>query len=307
MNSCGRQLNEIRAMLFSVIIPTYNRRDSLSLCLQHLAPKAQTISPDLFEIVITDDAFTDAPGHSLDNDLPRTRHLAGPRKGPASNRNNGAKAATGEWLVFLDDDCLPQPSFLSAYQEALTKHHDCLVFEGSTMAERPQQRMDEEAPINEHGGYLWSCNFMVKRSLFLEMGGFCELYPYACMEDVDFREQLKERKVDFKFVPQASVIHPWRSMAPDDKYLNMLLVSHATFFQRYPTLKPSFYVNFRTVARGWILGLVEAPRLGFRGFLRYFERQSTLTQFYLRIGQFGASMGSEGSHRSPISTRSGDV
>ena len=294
-------------MLFSVIIPTFNRRETLSHCLQHLAPKAQLIASDQYEVIVTDDALAGTPQNTIEKEFPWARHLAGPQKGPASNRNNGAKAATGEWIVFLDDDCLPQPSFLSAYQEAAAKHPECLVFEGSTLSERPQNRMDEEAPINEHGGYLWSCNFMVKRSLFLEMGGFCELYPYACMEDVDFREQLKERKIDFLFVPQASVIHPWRTMAPDDKYLNMRLISHTIFFQRYPLLKPSFYVNLRTVARGWILGLVEAPRLGFRGFKRYFERQSTLTQFHFRLGQYGNEQDASGDHRSPISTRSGDV
>ena len=294
-------------MFFSVIIPTFNRRECLALCLQHLAPQAQTVSPSLYEVVVTDDALADARENSVEMEFPSVRHLAGPRKGPASNRNNGAKAARGDWLVFLDDDCLPQPSFLSAYHDAVARHPDCLVFEGSTLAERPQHRMDEEAPINEQGGYLWSCNFMVKRSLFLEMGGFCELYPYACMEDVDFREQLKQRKIEFVFVPQASVIHPWRAMAPDDKYLSMRLASHAIFFQRYPMLRPSFYINFRTVARGWILGLVEAPRLGFRGFKRYFQRQSTLTRFHFRVGQSGPDQAMEGNHRSPISTRSGDA
>jgi GT2 family glycosyltransferase len=98
------------------------------------------------------------------------------------------------------------------------------------------------------------------------------------MEDVDFREQLKARDVKFLFVPKASVIHPWRSFAPDDKYLKMRLVSHALFFERYPLMRPSFYKTFRTILRGWILGLfMEAPRLKFRGFWRYLSRQWTLT------------------------------
>ena len=294
-------------MLLSVVIPTFNRRESLSHCLQHLAPKVQTLSPDLYEVIVTDDALANAPQNTIEKEFPWARQLAGPQKGPASNRNNGAKAASGEWIVFLDDDCLPQPSFLSAYRDAVAKYPDCAVFEGSTLSERPQARMDEEAPINEKGGYLWSCNFMVKRSLFMEMGGFCELYPYACMEDVDFREQLKARDIGFTFVPEASVIHPWRPMAPEEKYLNMLLISHATFYQRYPMLKPSLYVNLICLIRGWLRGFVDAPRLGFRGSARYFQRQATMSRFYLHVGPNDAEHKTSASHPSAISTHSGDV
>jgi GT2 family glycosyltransferase len=294
-------------MFFSIIIPTFKRRESLSLCLNQLAPKAQTFSPDLFEVIVTDDALADMPADSLMEDFPWVRHLPGPQKGPASNRNNGARAARGEWLIFLDDDCLPQASFLSGYREAIEKNPAYRVFEGSTISERPQIRLDEEAPINETGGYLWSCNFCVKQDLFLEMGGFCELYPYACMEDVDFREQLGQRNIEFLFVPKASVIHPWRLMAPEDKFLNMLLVSHSIFYHRYPPRKPSFFTNCRTVVRAWILGLfLEAPKMRFRGFRRYCDRQTTLTQFHFRVGQYEPEYPVEAVHRSQI-TRSSDV
>ena len=276
-------------MFLSVIIPTFKRHETLIICLKHLAPKVQNVSSDLFEVIVTDDAPDSNLRESLDEDYSWVRLVSGPRRGPASNRNNGAKSAGGDWLIFLDDDCLPQPSFLSAYIEAIHNHPGSLVFEGRTLAERPRTRLDEEAPINEKGGYLWSCNFMVRRTLFLEMGGFCELYPYACMEDVDFREQLRERDIKFLFVPKASVVHPWRALAPEDKYLNMLLVSHAIFFQRYPLLRPSFFMTCRTILRGWVLALlVEAPYLRFCGFKRHLARQSTLTQFHLSVGQSSA-------------------
>lgn len=273
-------------MLLSVIIPTLNRPEILSQCLRLLAPDAQQVSPDLFEVVVTDDAPAYDAANSLQETYPWLRHISGPQKGPASNRNNGAKAAKGDWLIFLDDDCLPQPAFLAGYLAAIAEHPEYQVFEGSTLAERPRTRLDEEAPINEKGGFLWSCNFLIQRKLFFEIGGFCELYPYACMEDVDFREQLTERKVKFLFAPKASVIHPWRSMTPEDKFLHMHLVSHAIFFQRYPQKRPSWGETCRNILRIWILGLfVEAPSLHFRGFRRYLVRQSTRTQVHFLIGQ----------------------
>ncbi len=166
-------------MVLSVIIPTYKRRETLVPCLERLAPEIQNLSLDLYEIVVTDDGLADDPDHSLSNDFPWIVHNRGPKKGPAANRNSGAKAASGEWLIFLDDDCLPQPTFLSAYLEAIRANPQYSVFEGSTLPERPKQRLDEEAPINEHGGYLWSCNFLIKRTLFFEIAAFvsCILMP----------------------------------------------------------------------------------------------------------------------------------
>jgi GT2 family glycosyltransferase len=55
-------------MFFSVIIPTFKRRESLSLCLNHLAATAQTFPSDLFEVIVTDDALADMPADSLVED-----------------------------------------------------------------------------------------------------------------------------------------------------------------------------------------------------------------------------------------------
>lgn len=267
-------------MLLSVIIPTFKRRETLSVCLKHLAPEIQDLSPDLFEVIVTDDALSNDSSESLSRDFPWVIYKRGPQKGPAANRNSGAKSARGEWLIFLDDDCLPQPSFLSAYIEAIKENPDYSVFEGRTLAERPKTRLDEEAPINDHGGFLWSCNFLIKRTLFFKLGGFCELYPYACMEDVDFREELQQGEIEFLFVPGASVVHPWRPFAKDDKYLNILTTSHEIFFTRHPMRKPPSYMTFKAIIREWAIGLfMEGPRLGFRGFRRFCSRQSTVTLF----------------------------
>ena len=268
-------------MLLSVIIPTYNRRDALYGCLKHLTPELQKLPLDTYEVIVTDDAPVD-PNDPLTRDFPWVRLNHGPQKGPACNRNSGARAATGDWIIFLDDDCLPQPQYLTSYIEAIRKNPECLVFEGSTLAERPRVRLDEEAPINDKGGYLWSCNFMVQKKLFWEMGGFCELYPYACMEDVDFREQLRARKIPFLFAPEASVIHPWRAMAPDRKFLKMRLVSHAIFYKRYPQMRPTLNKVFMTIMREWVWNVImDAPRLKFRGFWRLISRQTTITLFVL--------------------------
>jgi GT2 family glycosyltransferase len=54
---------------------------------------------------------------------------------------------------------------------------------------------------------------MVRRQLFCELGGFDESFPFAAMEDVDFRERLRDRGEHFEFVPDATVDHPPRYVA----------------------------------------------------------------------------------------------
>lgn len=267
-------------MLLSVIIPTFRRREALACCLDLLAPGIQTLSSNSFEVIVTDDDLAGDTATFIAGKYPWARHVPGRQKGPAANRNNGAKAATGDWFVFLDDDCLPQPEFLASYAKAIQANPGFSVFEGCTLAERPQRRLDEEAPINDRGGYLWSCNFMINRKVFFDLGGFCEIYPYACMEDVDLRETLKAGGYEFLFVRDAGVVHPWRPLAPDEKFLKMRVVSHALFFERYPTQKPSLVLTLRIIVRIWVLFLfVDAPRLKFRGFRRYFARQIVITRY----------------------------
>ncbi|MFM6610577.1 MAG: glycosyltransferase family 2 protein, partial [Dolichospermum sp.] len=66
------------------------------------------------------------------------------------------------------------------------------------------------SPINESGGYLWSCNFSIQKQLFESLGGFDERFPYAAMEDVDLRLRLTQSGHKFLFIKPASVCHLWR-------------------------------------------------------------------------------------------------
>jgi glycosyltransferase involved in cell wall biosynthesis len=266
-------------MLLSVIIPTYKRHETLSLCLQRLTPEKQSMSSDQFEVIVSDDGFSEESQALLKRDFPWAIYKCGPQKGPAANRNNGAKAASGEWLIFLDDDCLPEPTFLSAYAEGIKKHPEYLVFEGRTLPDRPRWTLAEESPVNADGGFLWSCNFMISQKLFFEVGAFCELFPYACMEDVDFRDQLTKRGIKFVFVPEALVIHPWRTMVPEDKFMKSRLVSHEVYFTRHPQTRPGFLGTTIAVVRMWLQFIAkEGPPLKYRGSWRYCLRLWTVSK-----------------------------
>lgn len=191
--------------LFSVVIPTYQRNDLLAKCLDCLAPEDQTL-PAQYEVIVTDDGVETTAEAMMRERYPWAKWIAGPRKGPAANRNNGAKYAQGEWLIFTDDDCLPSASWLSAFARAIAS--DIHVYEGKTTCEAGIHSPLEHAPINLTGGYLWSCNMMIKALLFQKLGGFDENFPYPHMEDVDLRERIKLAGYMWLFVEDALIDHP---------------------------------------------------------------------------------------------------
>jgi glycosyltransferase involved in cell wall biosynthesis len=139
------------------------------------------------------------------------RWTAGPRKGPAANRNRGASLATGEFIAFTDDDCLPSAGWLAAYAAAIDPAVN--VYEGKTTCDAGIRSPREHSPINLTGGYLWSCNMMVRRDFF-ERFPFDESFPYPHMEDTYFREQLKRRGEHFVFIGDAVIDHPPRALPP---------------------------------------------------------------------------------------------
>lgn len=195
-------------MFLSVIIPTYNRYDLLRKCLDNLVPDFQTIDSAKYEIIVSDDSKQNGETEILKKEYPFVHFIAGPQKGPASNRNYGAKQAKGDWLVFVDDDCLPDRNLLLSYFNEIDKGVYKGI-EGYINADRSKERFDEQAPSNFEGGYFWTCNIAVEKEVFNKLGGFDEGFPFAALEDTDFYERLK-LVANTTFLASAKVIHPWR-------------------------------------------------------------------------------------------------
>lgn len=194
--------------MISVIIPTCHRNDLLALCLERLAPGAQTLPEEQYEVIVTDDGSRSTAETLVQERFPWARWLAGPRKGPAANRNHGASRAQGEWLAFTDDDCLPAPGWLAGFADGIRDGQD--VYEGKTTCAAGLPSPLYEAPTNLTGGNLWSCNVLVRRAAFHHVGGFDENFPNPAMEDVDFRDRLVAAGHPFVFTPDAEVDHPPR-------------------------------------------------------------------------------------------------
>ena len=202
----------------SVVVPTCNRNDALALCLDALAPGAQTLAASDYEVIVTDDGSADGANDGsggsarfnaqtmMREKYPWAIWTRGPRRGPAANRNHGARQAHGAFVAFTDDDCLPTPGWLQAYANAINDEFE--IYEGVTDATGPLRAPFVIAPVNFEGGVLWSCNMMVKREVFQALGGFDEGFPHAADEDTDFRERVKAAGKAMLLVPAALIHHP---------------------------------------------------------------------------------------------------
>ena len=146
------------------------------------------------------------------------KFIKGPQKGPAANRNNGARLAEGDWLVFTDDDCLPDAGWLKAYAGAIIQYPGCKAFEGAILPDDWELLKKDmaECPVNSHGGCFWSANIMVNRSLFNLLDGFDEKFKIAAQEDQDLFRRIKE-KSKVEFFGEAFVIHPVRFGVLNDR------------------------------------------------------------------------------------------
>lgn len=194
---------------FSVVIPTFERLDLLANCLGQLAPTVQTIDPLLYEVIVTDDGRKQSAQSLIESQFPWATWTMGPARGPAANRNHGASLARGQWLAFIDDDCLAHPQWLSS-MATLIEQSSVDVIEGKTIIPDFVDSPVFQAPENLHGDCLWTCNLTVRQQLFATLGGFDEDFLQACQEDMELAWRLKKHQAIIVFSEQTIVYHPVR-------------------------------------------------------------------------------------------------
>jgi GT2 family glycosyltransferase len=197
----------------SVIIPVYNGGEGLELCLKALT--ASTCPPD--EIIVVDDASTDASA-SLAAQLGAIVLCLpdGPR-GPARARNQGAAAARGNVLVFLDADVVCHPDTLERIKTYLTKGPEIAALFGSYDADPPAPGLVSRYKnlfhhyTHQHGraeaSTFWAGCGAIRRSVFRGVGGFDESYLSAAVEDIELGARLRQQGYRVRLCPDIQVTH----------------------------------------------------------------------------------------------------
>lgn len=217
--------------LISVIIPTCNRHEQLRYCLASLAPNIQGLGLDVYEIIVSDDG-SDSARSLITQEFPFVQWVKGPAKGPAANRNNGASVATGEWLVFVDDDCMAYNNLIHMYIHTCNAADDSIgAFEGAVVGTELRTRYDQHAPINIDGGNFWSANIAVRKTLFDKIGGFDEAFVIPFLEDDDIYIRLLQ-ETHVPFLRNAVVMHPWK-VGSVQHQLPAIIKAHQYFFEKH--------------------------------------------------------------------------
>ncbi|MEC4681095.1 MAG: glycosyltransferase, partial [Nitrospirota bacterium] len=109
----------------SIIIPVCNKVELTSQCLTHLAQVTHGCS---YEVIVVDNASTDGTGlflSSLEGDIQIVTNDSNLGFGKACNQ--GAKASSGKYLVFLNNDTIPQEEWLSALVDEVEQHPDVAI------------------------------------------------------------------------------------------------------------------------------------------------------------------------------------
>jgi GT2 family glycosyltransferase len=194
-----------------------------------------------YEVIVTDDGSLSTAERMIREEFPWAVWVCGPKRGPAANRNHGATKAGGDWLVFVDDDCVPERTFLAAYSRA-SAVQDYDVLEGMTRPQGDRLAADMVCPANISGGRLWSCNFAIRRCLFSQLGGFDENFLAPAMEDIEIQTRILKAGYITFFVSDARVTHPWRT-CQGLKFLRSCARSIVYFVHKHPEKGSSWSMN----------------------------------------------------------------
>lgn len=279
------------APVISVVVPTCDRPESLGRCLNALSPGAQELTASLYEVIVSDDSLGEDTRRLVEETFPWARWVAGPRRGPAANRNHGAREARGAWLAFTDDDCVPSPRWLNALWRT-ARESPAQAMEGKVISEPAAKDVWDEAPLNLRGGLFWSCNIALRRDVFAAVRGFDENYRHAAMEDVDLRTSLQAAGKSIVFVPEALVNHPARRASLRLKLRHMRrFYSQIYFHRKWSDASPlaSFTTMAGAVTRFWLVSPLRTGRGVVTPFLLYAVAMATLcagfAPWYLRAGR----------------------
>ncbi|MDQ3859817.1 MAG: glycosyltransferase, partial [Actinomycetota bacterium] len=190
---------------FDVVIPTLGRA-SLPILLSALAASGRQIPG---RVVVVHDVRGELR-------LPRVdaielEVLRGPGRGPAAARNVGWRAASAEWIAFVDDDVVPAPDWAERLADDLAAlAADVAGSQGRVVVPLPAARppTDWERDVAGLERARWATADMAyRRSVLVAVGGFDERFGRAYREDAELA--LRVQAAGYRLLRgQRAVTHP---------------------------------------------------------------------------------------------------
>jgi len=236
-------------MKISVIVPTHNRSDALAKTLKNLSRQQLDES---WEVIVVNNNCTDNTDEVVrlqQQNFPVSLQLMYEKTpGASATRNTGARAAAGEYLVFVDNDILTEPNFLQLHLGALEQNPNSWI--GGQVVNLPELEksvfgkyrktlfpvMPETEPIREIEGVTGQ-TLSLPRKHFLELGGFDESSFAASGEDNEFAMRARKHLgVKTLLLPSILVLHnDWAGSTFKDFCRRQQIYSQSEFYfwQKY--------------------------------------------------------------------------
>ncbi len=203
-------------MFISIIIPTRNRFDYVKLLIADILAQEDVSN---YEIIVVDQS--ENPEH-----LEHCTHILTDSLGPCISRNIGAKQATGDILVFLDDDARIYPNFIREITSPIIKDrfdvvagaicdpHGTYKPKGNNFLKTKNANFIKVMTSNPEGdvsritlAFPAGCSAMLK-SVFDAVGGFEESFdPTGAGEDRDMALKLYKDGYAIWYNAKAKLLH----------------------------------------------------------------------------------------------------
>lgn len=209
-------------MKYSIIVPVYNRPDEVDELLQSLAE--QTLKD--MEVIIVEDGSSQPCENIVHRyaGMLQLRYYRKENSGPGQTRNFGAEHSQGEYLIFLDSDCVLPPDFLKEVDKEL-KRKDCDAWGGPDRAHESFTNVQKAISYSMtsflttggiRGGkkqmdgkfYPRSFNMGIRRSLYRQLSGFSSM---RFGEDIDLSLRIYKSGASCRLFPEAWVWHKRRT------------------------------------------------------------------------------------------------
>jgi GT2 family glycosyltransferase len=285
--------------IISVVIPTFNRRETLAVVLPLLAK--QTLPAEQYELLLCDSGSTDGTLELVaELAIPNLRHiLPAENRGRSGARNAGIRAAAGELVLFTDADIIPSANLLAEHLRLhRARPHSAVVgleVQVDTVAEYEAVRDNPyDKGRHMHGKtdkkmswlFFLTGNASAPRQALLDVGLFDENFTVYGHEDLELGYRLQKAGYPI-YYNAAAINYHWHPVSFAERCDKMRHSGLATkrFYSKHRDwlILLQLGVNPATLAlHGLIAGLD-----GWRAKLRSksmqtgFGRELTLQYYYL--------------------------